>query len=290
MYSLYKDVANYIREAKEFSDKILKDLRYNNNKFEVLETLEKRLNNELKFPDKKILCADNKRTLKAHTNKLRTKLNSQNPVFSNLVYNNIEYVKFDKFVHRFDLKSISENTSHFDIDSVIQDIVNEIYSQNLISTIDELNYLISLERIYPNSRINKFFSKLYNSLHLIILKNLFSITLLSIVVLFTLIYVYGKISLIFETNSQLTISLALSGLTATFIGFGAVFIQLSFDNYKKYYGAYSKILLFQSIGKEIISVFILTNFFALLSAVTNAKYRYEIIKVITLFIPICFYT
>lgn len=155
MYSLYQDVARYIRGEREFSDRILKDLRYKTNKFEVLESLEKRLNNELKFPDKKILCADNKKTLQVHIDRLRTQLNSQNPVLTNLIYNNIEYVKFDKFVHRFDFKSVSENTSHFDINSVIEDIVNEIYSLNLITTIDGLNRIVSLERVYPDSAIRK---------------------------------------------------------------------------------------------------------------------------------------
>lgn len=64
MYSLYQDVSSAIKKGREFSDRILKDLRYNTNKFEVLDKIEKRLNCELKFPDKKILCADDRKTLK----------------------------------------------------------------------------------------------------------------------------------------------------------------------------------------------------------------------------------
>ncbi len=205
-------------------------------------------------------------------------MESQSPIITKLINNNLEYVKFNGFAHYFDFKSINENTSHLDVYNVIQDVVNEVHSQDLIPVINELNRILALERIYSDSVIRKSFLKMSSRMYQLLSSNLFSIILLSIISIFILNYVYGNIELFFDSNAQLTISLAISGLTATFVGFGAVFIQLSFDNYKKYYGAYSKKLLFNSIGKEIIYLFVFTNIFALSCAITNEKYKFELVS------------
>ncbi|WP_080056753.1 hypothetical protein [Spirosoma aerolatum] len=271
---MYQKFAADIKAGREFSDRILNDLMYKTNKNEVRQKLEERLNKELST--KKVLYADERKIIQYRITKLRENLLKDHYItYSKIRYGYIEYVKSNKNSYYFDLKSVFEKTSVFDIDNTIEEIAYSIYNSNLIHVLKKTNQLLELENLYPLSRILSKLYKFTNSIYKAIKNNFYSILFSTISIFILIFYSIGKFDLDIKTESQQTISLALLGAVATFIGFGVVFIQLSFDNYKKYYGTYSKVLLFNAIGKEIIIIFILNIITSITCAIVNKKYTYH---------------
>lgn len=79
------------------------------------------------------------------------------------------------------------------------------------------------------------------------------------------IYTGYKIITITSTSQQ-AISLGIIGSLVSLLGFGVVFFQLSFENFRNTYGAYARSILYKSLGNELLYTFIGTTFSAMMAA------------------------
>lgn len=263
-----------VKERKTFIDKMLLGIRYKGLHKEIIRIeLQDRLNSEIIVRNKKVLNSDSRKDIEKIVCNIENNL-KVNATYHKIKNNKLSFVTFDGQYFKFDLVNLSNNTSMQDIEVVIEEMLIYIFQNKLINVINEVNRLSVIKSFYTERYIIKLIINKIKSFFNII--KLYFHYILIFIILSFITYICLSQKFVVKPQTQQTVSIALMGLVATFSGFAVVFVQLSFDNYKKYYGYYSKVLLFKSLGKEIIVLFSLNIAIQLLCSSIEENYTYYI--------------
>lgn len=265
-----------IADALIFTDEILDQIRYNYNKEEVKKIFEKRLNEKLTIYTKESNSFDTKinvsQIIRDEENVL---IKEYHATYCRLISNRYEFVIKTDNRYTFDISNISNKCSINDFTCALEDIAGSLFQEKIIEVINKVNYIEFLKTL----NFKKSFTFLSKKSKIILTKyhNAYSYYLLLFSIIFFILLIF-KITdkrIEISSTSQQTIALTIIGSLTSFLGFSVVIFQLSFDNLKKIYGSYSKVILFRSLGNELFVTFTVVIISAIFAAIFE-KENYKI--------------
>jgi hypothetical protein len=255
--------------------KVLSGKIYNGDRFQLKKDAEDNVNNMIK--DQYNILIKNKPISDAqdYINSCKDYLKANESTLKRLKNNKYNFIVLKEDNYVFDLSFQSNNCYNPEFEEAA--IVSSIFfEENILETIAANAFLKEID--IEEQTITKNFLEVYSkTIYIIITKRIYIVLLVVILVFTLLIYNFIDYKIFVSSNIQQDISLAIVGALISFLGFGVVFFQLSYDNLKRTYAYYAKDLLFKSLGSDFVAIFLITLISAIIASLFVEKHNLGLI-------------
>ena len=284
-----------LEKVNSLVKEILFEIKYDSDIYALKPIVEKRVNDMILNFQNKILAENLTKEPLMLIKEYENFLINKEAIVKRLKHNKYNFISLKNELYVFDLSYQSKNCYRDEFMDAVKDTLSIFFQDNIIEVIG-VTVLVDNLRTYSSDKFENKLEYFRNALYSIIARKIDIILLSTVVFMNLLIYFFTTYKINIDSNSEETISLSIIGALVSFLGFGVVFFQLSYDNLKKTYAYYAKDLLFNSMGIDIILVFFLNLLLSLTTAIFSEnnsflaiKLEYAIIRDVSFNLAIIFF-